>query len=217
MITNNEVNEIISGFERAELLEVRSPEKAAKFALRAWELLISIMGRENNYSDELGNEDLDWQIKNFAQDISMYLHNAKMYDACIAANQQVLKIKWSQDEKRTYENAMRDIADEYADKGDIEKARSLFAEYLKKDPKWGWAWIDYFRFLKDYDKEQFKPMLDSLYRKIQRKEKFRDAEDLYRELADEYKELGELEKSNELRKLEKIEIKKERKKFMRGF
>ena len=38
--------------------------------------LYSIMEGENNYSDKLGSDILDWQLGNWANDVTMALHNA---------------------------------------------------------------------------------------------------------------------------------------------
>lgn len=165
-----------------------------KNVLLAWNHLYQLMKRENNLSCNLGSDILDWQIGNWANDTVVAVHNAKLYDDEIAVNEQILSIDWGTDSSLFYENAKRDIADTYADKGEIDKCMQLYEDYLTADPLWGWAWIGYFRHLKETQDERFKPVLDGLYNKIKSGTDFRDNEDLYRELADEYEDLDDNER-----------------------
>ena len=132
------------------------------------------MERENNYSDQLGSNVLDWQIGNWANDLTMLLHNAGRYKELIKVNEQILQINWKNDgdNKLFHDNAKRDIADAYADMGNIEKAYGLYSEYLEKDPLWGWGWIGYYRQLNDHDEPEFIKVINDLYRKIKKNVQF---------------------------------------------
>ena len=173
-----------------------------KKAKEAWDYLLSFMERENNYTDHFGIESIDWQIGNWANDTAMALHNAKLYEEEIQVNQQILRIDWGDSTQLFHDNAKRDIADAYADMRDYEKCFNLYDGYLQDDPLWGWAWIGYFRHLKDTKNEKFEMVLNDLYQRIQSGDAFRDMEDLCRELGDEYEELGDKDSVVVLRRLE---------------
>ena len=85
-------------------------------SLAAWDQLLALMERENNYSDQLGSNVLDWQIGNWTNDLTMLLHNAGRYKELIKVNEQILQINWKNDGDNNlfHENAKRDIADAYA-------------------------------------------------------------------------------------------------------
>lgn len=169
---------------------------------KAWNDLYALMKRENNFSDKLGIESIDWQIGNWANDTTMELHNAGLYKECIEVNEQILTIDWGQSNDLFHENARRDIADEYAYMGNLERCLSLYDDYLKKDPLWGWGWIGYYRQLNSTGDDRFERVLDDLYQRIKAGEDFRDKEDLYRELGDEYNTLGNKERACFLYELE---------------
>lgn len=202
MITREEASVIEQKFLAAdEAAGANYREGGIRFA-EAWQHLWSVMERENNFSDSLGNAILDWQIGNWAGDGTMYLHNARMYEELIALNEQIQKIKWKSDAQLFYENSKRDIADAYADMGDIEKSYQLYKVYLEKDPLWGWGWIGYWRQLNDNNDVRFEETLDRLYQRIRAGEQFRDKKDLYRELGDEYNTLGIKKRADYLYRLE---------------
>lgn len=97
------------------------------------------MERENNYSDRLGSNILDWQIGNGVNNLTILLHNVGRYKELIMVNEQILQINWKNngDSNLFHENAKRDIADTYANMRNIEKAYELYREYLEKGPLWG--------------------------------------------------------------------------------
>ena len=196
MITIEEAERIDGKFEEAFAIESVSIRQAANKMYEAWQNLYSIMERENNYSDKLGSDILDWQIGNWANDVVMALHNAGLYKECIEVNRQILKISWDHGRNLFYENAKKDIADEYSDSGDIQTCYQLYEEYLNADPLWGWGWIGYFRQLNDHDDIRYEQVLDELYEKVRAGVEFRDKEDLCRELGDEYNVLGNQERAD---------------------
>lgn len=197
MITNVEARVIETKFFDAYDLEDIDEKRYAVQMLLAWKEVYHLMERENNFTDKLGNEILDWQIGNWANDVTMALNNAQMYHECIEVNEQILKIEWKDDSTNLfYENAKRDIADLYASLGDFKTCMNLYEKYLEEDPLWGWAWIGYFRQVHEDNDEQFEKILDDLYHKIKSGVGFRDKEDLYYELKNEYEELGNEERAN---------------------
>lgn len=192
-----------------------SRERARKL-LEAWNHLIAVMVREQNMTDRLGVESIDWQIVNWADDTVMAAHNAGLYEEEIRVNEQILQIRWSGSDNSIYENARRDIADAYADMGNVEECYRLYEEYLREDPLWGWAWIGYYRQLHDHDDERFEPTLDDLYQKVRSGVNFRDKEDLFRELGDEYNTLGNKERAGYFYELEDAQ-KRSRRSFFSGW
>lgn len=195
MITLEEAKRIDREFAEAIEMENISRRQAAEMMYAAWQDLFSLMERENNYSNKLGSDILDWQIGNWASDVTMVLHNAGLYEACIEVNRQILKIEWSENRELFYENARRDIADEYSGNGNVKKCYQLYENYLQEDPLWGWGWIGYFRQLNDNDDIRHEQVLNELYEKVKSGVEFRDKEDLYRELGDEYNTLGNQERA----------------------
>ncbi len=204
-ITQEEADRIESEFLDAMPHENDYSMETAGKVLAAWNNLVQIMVRDNNMTDRLGVETIDWQIGNWANDTVEFVHNAGMYEEEIKVNEQILRIKWSGNDNLFHENAKRDIADAYADMGNPEKCLQLYEEYLKEDPLWGWAWIGYFRQLQKYAEDRFEPILDELYQKTQDGVDFRDKEDLYREIGDEYNTLGNKERADYFYALEDVE------------
>lgn len=181
-----------------------SKESALKL-LDVWNQLVRIMARENNMTDQLGIESIDWQIGNWANDTVEVVHNAHLYEKEIRVNEQILQIRWHNGNDLFHENAKRDIADAYAYMGRMEKCLALYDQYLKEDPLWGWAWIGYCRQLQHVDEEKFEAVLENLYQKVKKGMDFRDKEDLYRELGDEYNTLGNQERADYFYALEDAE------------
>lgn len=174
--------------------------------LYAWDYLYSIMLRENRFDGNLGNELIDWQIGNWAGDTDMVLWNSKRYTDVIALNEQILSIGWNEHVEKDgtnlfHENAKRQIADAYEAMGNSDKCFELYNKYLKEDPNWGWGWIGYFRHLHKYDKNKFKDILISLYDRIFNGDNFHDKKDLYRELSDEFNNVGMNEYSSVMKKM----------------
>lgn len=171
-------------------------KKSARKLLKAWNYLFSLMERENIFTDRLGIESIDWQIGNWANDTVEVIHNAQLYEEEIQVNEQILQIHWSGHQSLFHENAKRNIADAYADMGRVEECYRLYEEYLKEDPLWGWGWIGYYRQLQTYDDARFETTLHELYEKVKAGVDFRDKEDLFRELGDEYYTLGNEERAD---------------------
>jgi len=204
-ITQKEADALESEFMEAMPMGNDYSKESARRLLEAWNHLIKIMARENNMSDRLGVESIDWQIGNWADDTVMAVHNAYLYEEEIRVNEQILRIQWTDDNNLFHENARRSIADAYADMGNMEECYRLYEKYLREDPLWGWAWIGYYRQLQDHDDDRFEAILDDLYQKVRAGVDFRDKEDLYRELGDEYNTLGNKERADYFYELEDAE------------
>ena len=123
-ITERDEERIEYAFLMAFSPDLPENDETADKALEAWNLLWELMERETNFSNQLGSNVLDWQIGNWANDTTMLLQNTSRYKDVIAVNEQILKIEWSSNDNTDlfHENAKRDIADTYADMGEIEKA-----------------------------------------------------------------------------------------------
>lgn len=200
-ITEKDEEIIEYAFVTAFLPDLPENNEKADKALKAWNLLWKLMERENNFSNQLGSDVLDWQIGNWANDTTILLKNSGRHKDVIAVNEQIINIQWStkNDTNLFHENAKRDIADAYADMGETEKAYKLYEEYLASDPLWGWGWIGYYRLFKDQKNPHYIDIMKDIYTNIKVGKKYRDIEDLYRELSDEFEELGEIEISNFLK------------------
>ena len=59
-ITEKDEEIIEQGFVTAFLPELSQNTEMANKALAAWEQLLALMERENNYSNQLGSNVLDW-------------------------------------------------------------------------------------------------------------------------------------------------------------
>lgn len=210
-ITEKDEELIEYGFVMAFLPDLPRNSETANKALVAWNQLWQLMERENNFSRQLGSDVLDWQIGNWANDLTMLLHNAGKYKELITVNEQILQIEWGnkKDTSLFHENAKRAIADAYAYMGNVEKAYALYREYLEKDSLWGWGWIGYYRLLNDNDEPMFRDVIEELYKKIKKGIRFRDMDDLCSELADEFNTIGESDKSDYLAEKYESEKKKE--------
>ncbi len=186
------------GFEEAFSVDESKEIEMADKAMTAWNNLWALMIRENNFSNKLGSKVLDWQIGNWAQDLCMTLHNAGRYQDLIKINEQILRINWLgyKDDNIFHENAKRDIADAYADMGDIATCYKLYEGYLKDEPLWGWGWIGYYRQFHDNRDSRFEDTINNLYLEIKKGVIYQDMEDLCRELSDEFEQLGEEEKAS---------------------
>lgn len=209
-ITQKEADEVEEQFLTAFPFNGKSDPHLAK---KAWDSLYALMIRENNFSDRLGVDSIDWQIGNWANDVTMELHNAGLSQECIEVDEQILRIDWEGNDNTFHENALRDIADEYGYSGNPDKCLSLYEEYLEKDPLWGWGWIGYYRQLERHNDERFEQVLDTLYERVKAGEDFRDKEDLYRELGDEYNTLEDTERAEYFYGLEDTEKKRYKTRF----
>ncbi|MBQ9327916.1 MAG: hypothetical protein IJ225_05215 [Solobacterium sp.] len=138
----------------------------------AWKYLWSVMEKEQNFSEHLGNEDIDWQIGNWAQDTSEVLLNNRLYKEAIQVNEQVLKIRFDGEDNLIHNNAKRIIADSYCHLKEPNKGIALYEGYLNEDPLWGMGWVGYLIALDENQKERFLPVLNEVMARIRKGEQF---------------------------------------------
>jgi hypothetical protein len=215
-LEENQINDMLYELDMCQDDE----KKCANIILDVWNKIWEIMIRENNFSEELGSVELDWQVMNCANDATIYLHNAKRYEEEIKVCEQILKIKWGRNgttDNRMYENAKRDMADAYAYMGNYEKCMELYDQYLQEDPLWGWAWIGYYRQLHDHNDERFESTLDKLLSDLENGVEYRDKKYLLDELEMEYTDLKKFDKRERCVKLIIESSKKNREELDRKF
>lgn len=76
-ITQKEADALELKFMDAMPGERDFSKESARKLLEAWDHLIEIMVRENNMTDSLGVESIDWQIGNWADDTVMAVQDRK--------------------------------------------------------------------------------------------------------------------------------------------
>src|ERR1039457_449615 len=90
---------------------------------------------------------------NWIQDLEDELWNAGLDDrqfltARVAVCEEGLQ-RFRTDDELLTENRRRALAESYYELGETDKAESLYRDWLKLDPRWGWGWIggsDCYRF-----------------------------------------------------------------------
>ena len=141
---------------------------------------------------------------NWIQDLEDELWNAGLEDrqfltARIALSEEGLRRFPAEDELMT-ENRRRALAESYYELGETGKAESLYRDWLKLDPRWGWGWIgwsDCYRFtrteLRDWGRSE------RILREGLAIVDVRDRSDLAERLADLCGEQGRVEEAKEFR------------------
>jgi len=124
-------------------------EEACEMWLRAWNWIIKIMDKKNlktihDFDKKFRGTQSVW---NWVQDLEMELWNAghrnsEFFKARIEFTGDYLK-RFPYEDKEVRGNMKRAFADSHFKLGDIKKAESLYEEWLKQDPEWGWGWIGY--------------------------------------------------------------------------
>ncbi len=197
-LTELDIKELEDIMEKIADCEEDTYENVTDGYYDLWKKIWNVMERDNNYTDKQGDEDIDFLLNWLGEELSMNLHNEKRYQEVIDLNQQILKIQWTEeDDNLIHENAKREIADAYADLGDYKKCIQLYEKYLSEDPLWGWAWIGYFRQLKEKEHEKYLQVLYDLYDHIMTDGiEYRDGEDLLFEMKEEFKSLNKFKMKN---------------------
>lgn len=67
------------------------------------------MERENNFSSQLGSAVIDWQIEDWANDLTMLLRNAGKNKELIAVNEQILQIEWGNRKNTSFFMKMQNV------------------------------------------------------------------------------------------------------------
>jgi tetratricopeptide (TPR) repeat protein len=124
-------------------------EETCEMWLKAWKWILKIMDKKNlktidDFDEKFRGTQSVW---NWVQDVEMELWNAglrnsKFLKARIEFTGDYLKT-FPYEDKNVRRNIKRAFADSHFKLGDIKKAESLYEEWLKQDPIWGWGWIGY--------------------------------------------------------------------------
>ena len=124
-------------------------EEACEMWLKAWKWILKIVEKKNLKT--IGDFDKKFRgtqsVWNWVQDLEMELWNAglknpEFFKARIEFISDYLE-RFPYEDKEVRQNMKRAFADSHFKLGDIKKAESLYEEWLKQDPKWGWGWIGY--------------------------------------------------------------------------
>jgi tetratricopeptide (TPR) repeat protein len=137
---------------------------------------------------------------NWIQDLEQELWNAGLEDrqfltARIQVCEEGLRRFRSDDELMT-ENWRRALAGSYFELGETEKADTLYQDWLKADPRWGWGWIgwaDCYRFTRT-ERQDLK-RCEQILREGLSIADVRDRPGLAERLADLYEEQGRNEEA----------------------
>lgn len=179
-------NEILSRFSHAQDLDfggnvwstqaLKDPSKKtddenaiADAYLSAWNLLWDSITQAGIRSvGEIRDDEISWQVCNWAGDAVIALMNANRWQDCINLNEQISAFGWEGDDVELTDphsgsmkrNARRDIAECYAELGEAGKSEAKFQEFLLADPFWGWGWIGYLQMLEKYTPEKLNQKCD---------------------------------------------------------
>jgi tetratricopeptide (TPR) repeat protein len=124
-------------------------EEACEMWLKAWTGILKIMDEKNvKIIDDFDKKFRGTQsVWNWVQDVEMELGNAgynnsKFLKARIEFTGNYLK-RFPDENQNVLRNMKRAFGDSHFQLGDIKTAESLYEEWLKQDPEWGWGWIGY--------------------------------------------------------------------------
>ncbi len=130
-----------------EKMEKKDLTRACEVWLAVWRLLLSIA--EEKRVTTIAELDSIFRgtqsVFNWVQDLEMELGNAGIRESAfhgerISFCQEFLK-RFTREDPLITQNMKRALAGSYFASGDKSKADSLFLEWLKEDPAWGWGWI----------------------------------------------------------------------------
>jgi tetratricopeptide (TPR) repeat protein len=138
-----------------ELLKTSGAVAACRLWLEAWNDVLRLLDKAGIESIEQFDERFHGtqSLFNWIQDLEGELWNAGLEDrqflsARIALCEEGLR-RFPSDEDLMTENRRRALAESYFELGEVEKAETLYREWLGADPCWGWGWIgwsDCYRF-----------------------------------------------------------------------
>ena len=189
-----------------ELLKSSGAVAGCRVWLEAWNDVLHLLDKAGIKSIEefddrfRGSESLF----NWIQDLEDELWNAGLDDrqfltARVAVCEEGLQ-RFRTDDELLTENRRRALAESYYELGETDKAESLYRDWLKLDPRWGWGWIgwsDCYRFtrteLRDWGRSE------RILREGLAIVDVRDRSDLAERLADLCGEQGRVEEAKEFR------------------
>jgi tetratricopeptide (TPR) repeat protein len=189
-----------------ELLKSSGAVAACRVWLEAWDDVLRLLDKAGIDSIEEFDERFrgTQSLFNWIQDLEDELWNAGLEDrqfltARVAVCEEGLR-RFRTDDELLTENRRRALAESYYELGETDKAESLYRDWLKLDPRWGWGWIgwsDCYRFtrteLRDWGRSE------QLLREGLAVADVRGRSDLAERLADLCEEQGRVEEAKEFR------------------
>ena len=191
-----------------ELLKNSGAMAACRIWLEAWNDVLRLLDKAGIESIEAFDERFrgTQSLFNWVQDLESELWNAglderQFLSARIALCEEGLR-RFPSDERLLVENRRRALAESYFELGEVEKAETLYREWLDADPCWGWGWIgwsDCHRFTRtdQVDLNQCEQIL----RRGFAIDDVRDRADIADRLADVCEEQGREEEAREFRQV----------------
>ena len=189
-----------------ELLKSSGAVAGCRVWLEAWNDVLHLLDKAGIKSIEefddrfRGSESLF----NWIQDLEDELWNAGLDDrqfltARVAVCEEGLQ-RFRTDDELLTENRRRALAESYYELGETDKAESLYRDWLKLDPRWGWGWIgwsDCYRFTRTELRDWVRS--EQILREGLAIADVRDRSDLAERLADLCEEQGRVEEAKEFR------------------
>ncbi len=194
------------GYEYAKKGE---SDKACDVWLDAFEGIKTIYEEEKPENMSEFDKKYDWYepfLINFVQDLEIELlsaarKSAEYFNKRIVYCEEMI-IMLDEDDLLTIENTKRAIADSHYELGSKDECDRLYSTWLKEDPSWGWGyigWSDCYVF----GTKEIEPNLnraEEIIRVALEKSDVRDREDVFMRAAELYKEMGQNEKAQALKK-----------------
>jgi tetratricopeptide (TPR) repeat protein len=183
-------------------------QAACRTWLDAWQAVLHLLDKAGMPTGMSSIERLDARFRgtqslfNWIQDLEAELWNAGLADpSFLTARIQVCEEglrRFPADDALLTENRRRAVAESYAKLGEPGKADTLYQEWLRADPRWGWGWIGW------ADTHRFLNAVPDVTRAEQLLQgglaipDVRDRADLAERLADLYDEQGRHAEANAL-------------------
>lgn len=197
-------DKIETGYE----LQGQEKDAACRIWLEAWRDVLGLLDKGGLTSIRAFDERFRGSqlLFNWIQDLEDALWNAGLKDrqlltARIAVCEEGLR-RFPVEDSLTTENRRRALAETYFELGETDKAETLYRDWLRDDPRWGWGWIGWsdvyglFSGVRLPDWQRAEQIL----REGLAVDQVRDRLDMAERLADVYEEQGRRGEAAELRK-----------------
>ena len=180
---------------------------ACRIWLEAWGDVLGLLDKGGLKSIHAFDERFrgSQSLFNWIQDLEDALWNAGLEDrqfltARIAVCEEGLRRFPAEDELMT-ENRRRALAETYFELGEAGKAETLYRDWLRADPRWGWGWIGWSDGY-GFTRTQFQDWqrAEQILREGLAVDQVRDRGDILERLADVCEEQGRKGEAAELRK-----------------
>jgi hypothetical protein len=180
---------------------------ACRIWLEAWGEVLGLLDKGGLKSIHAFDERFrgSQSLFNWIQDLEDALWNAGLEDrqfltARIAVCEEGLRRFPAEDELMT-ENRRRALGETYFELGETGKAETLYRDWLRADPRWGWGWIGWSDGY-GFTRTQFQdwPRAERILREGLAVDQVRDRGDMLERLADVSEEQGRKGEAAELRK-----------------